>query len=381
MGRAALALTVADVFFYGTLCHLPLLRAVLGRDDARAAPAVLDGFAVYWARDQAFPLIFEQPGAQAQGVLVRGMSADDIARLDFYAGGFAGRTRDLDVMAADGRVVARVYFADHAGLEAGPSWRLEDWQAGFGDTVVATAGDVMALFGQHPPQSVRARYGQMLVRGSSRVRAAKAAPTTLRRRAVPGDVAVAKRSLPYANFFAVEEYDLQFRRFDGTLSRVVNRAAFISGDAVTVLPYDPVRDRVLLIEQFRVAPFARGDAQCWLLEAIAGRIDPHETPEQAARREAVEEAGLTLGDLLPVADYYPSPGAKAEYLYSYVAICDLPDDAAGVFGVAHEAEDIRGHLIGFDAMMALVDSGEINNAPLIMTALWLARARDGLRGH
>jgi ADP-ribose pyrophosphatase len=177
----------------------------------------------------------------------------------------------------------------------------------------------------------------------------------------------------------VEEYDLRFRRFDGEMSREVLRAAFISADAVTVLPYDPVRDRVLLIEQFRVGPFARGDGQAWQIEPIAGRIDAGETPEDAARREAVEEAGLSLGELLAVAQYYPSTAAVSEYLYSYVALCDLPDGVAGVFGVAHEAEDIRGHLVSFEALMALVASGEVANAPLILTALWLQRERARLR--
>jgi 8-oxo-dGTP pyrophosphatase MutT (NUDIX family) len=116
-----------------------------------------------------------------------------------------------------------------------------------------------------------------------------------------------------------------------------------------------------------------------LLEAIAGRVDPGETPQEAARREAVEEAGLALGELLEVASYYPSPGAKAEYLYSYVALTDLPDGTGGTFGLATEAEDIRSHLISFDQLMALVRSGEAANAPLILTALWLERERSRLR--
>ena len=190
---------------------------------------------------------------------------------------------------------------------------------------------------------------------------------------------MAARREPYARFFAVEEYDLAFRQFDGGLGPVVTRAVFVSGDAVTVLPYDPLRDRVLVVEQFRSGPFGRGDANPWQLEAIAGRIDAGETAEEAARREAVEEAGLTLGALEKVAEYYPTPGICAEFLYSYVAICELPDGSAGVFGVEGEAEDIRGHLIGFSDLMALVASGEVGNAPLILTALWLQRERARLR--
>lgn len=251
--------------------------------------------------------------------------------------------------------------------------------AGQAECSPALAEDIRLLAGTVPAREVAARLGPMAVRAASRARAASA-PTTLRHRALPGDVAVAGVSLGYAGFFAIEDYRVAWRRFDGGMSVVADRAAFLSGDAVTVLPYDPIRDRVLVVEQFRTGPLARGDAQCWQIEAVAGRVDPGETPEEAARREAVEEAGLGLRELIDVARYYPSPGAVSEYLYSYVALVDLPDGLAGVFGVAEEAEDIRTHVIGFDRLMELVASGEIENAPLILTALWLQRERGRLRG-
>jgi len=212
-----------------------------------------------------------------------------------------------------------------------------------------------------------------------RARAAQTAPATQRRVARAGDVAVLTRTEPYAGFFAVEEQDLRFRRFDGTLSDPVNRATFVAGDAVTVLPYDPVRDRVLLVEQFRVGPHLRGDANPWQLEAIAGRIDPGETVEATAIREAKEEAGIEINRLLPIAGYYPTPGAVTEFLYSYLALVDLPDSAIGTFGLATESEDIRVHLVSFDLLMALCASGEVGNAPTLLSALWLARERPALR--
>ncbi len=365
-------------FFYGTLCHVPLLAMVLGRDVA-VHPAQLAGHRVVWAKGGVFPVIVPDAGAVATGVLVRGMTAADVARLDFYEVGFAFDTRDVVVNAA-GPVTARVYFPHAGQWVAGADWHLADWQAQWGATVTATAQDVMGLYGQAPAADVLARYRLMLVRGASRVRAAAGGPVTQRFAAGAGDVTVARRVTPYARFFAVEEYDLQFRRFDGSFSPQVNRAVFISGDAVTVLPYDPVRDVVLLIEQFRPGPFARGDTQPWSLEAIAGRIDPGETPEQAARREAVEEAGLVLGAMEYVGGYYPSPAGKAEYLYSYLALTDLPEGIDGVFGLAGEAEDIRGHRMPFAAFEALMASGEVNNAPLLLTGLWLQRERARLRG-
>jgi nudix-type nucleoside diphosphatase (YffH/AdpP family) len=245
-------------------------------------------------------------------------------------------------------------------------------------TAEALAGLVMDAFGQFDPDRVRHRLGSLRVAAASRVRAAGAAARGLRQGS--GEVTLTARRQAHAGFFGLEVMDLSHRRFDGGMSPLITREIFISGDAVTVLPYDPVRDRVLLIEQFRTGALGRGDPLPWQLEAIAGRIDPGEAPEDAARREAVEEAGLMLGRLEPVAEYYPSPGAMTEYIYSYVALCDLPDGVAGVFGAKEEAEDIKGHLLSFDALMAAVVGGEVANAPLILTALWLQRERGRLRG-
>ena len=242
--------------------------------------------------------------------------------------------------------------------------------------VLAAARDILALQGLVAPERLFARRGSLLVRAASRVRAeAGDGQGNLRHRAGPDDVQVKAVREPYGQFFAVEEYDLAWRQFDGRMGPVVTRAAFVAGDAVTVLPYDPQRGRVLVVEQFRTGPLARGDGQPWQLEAIAGRIDPGEAPEAAARREALEEAGLTLGALHKVAGYYPSPGAVSEYLYSYVAVCDLPDNAAGVFGLAEEAEDIRGHLLTLEDLLGQITRGEVDNAPLILTAWWLAANR------
>lgn len=231
------------------------------------------------------------------------------------------------------------------------------------------ARDVMALMGQRDPADIRKRLGAMRIAAASRARAGGGAT----------GVTELSRRQPYARFFAVEEYDLTFRRFDGTDSPVVERAVFLSGDAATVLPYDPVRDRVLLIEQFRAGPWAREDPECWLLEVIAGRVDPDETPADAARREAAEEAGLTLDGMELVSEYYVSPGGKSEYVFSYVAMTDLPDRTEGVFGEASEAEDIRTQLLPFDEAMALMAQGRVRTAPLIMSLLWLQRERARLR--
>ena len=365
-----------DFFFYGTLCHPPLLAMVLGREVA-ARPAELTDHAVYLAKGQAFPILVTEPGSIAQGVLVQGMSFEDVARLNFYEAGFSFDTQDLTLSCG---ARARVYFATPGLWTPGVRWSLSDWAARFGDVVVETARDFMALYGEHAPEQVLARYRLMLVRGASRLRArSEQTPDILRRVPEAGDVQLLAKRTPYARHFAIEECDLRFRRFDGTLSQPVTLASFVSGDAATVLPYDPVRDRVLVVEQFRMGLFGRGAANPWMIEAIAGRVDPFEAPADCARREAMEEAGIVLGELIEVAGYYPSPGAKSEFCTSYVGIADLPELRGSLGGVTSEAEDIRSHVIGFDDLLRLVAAPEGANAPLMITAMWLAANRQRLR--
>jgi nudix-type nucleoside diphosphatase (YffH/AdpP family) len=249
--------------------------------------------------------------------------------------------------------------------------------------IASAAHEVLAYMPFEPAKEVSLRRGMILVRADSRLRAREGRPmgqgTSLQRRGRGLDaINVNAKTYPYSDFFAVEDLNLSHTRFDGTTSATMDRAAFVSADAVTVLPYDPVRQRVLLIEQFRVAPFVRGDTQPWLLEPIAGRVDAGETEVTTARREALEEAGIDLRELHLVSGYYPSPGALTEYITSYVGIADLPDDVVGVGGLASEDEDIASMILSFDELMSLADQGALDTGPLMLSALWLARHKDRL---
>jgi ADP-ribose pyrophosphatase len=371
-----------SLFFYGTLCHRPLLDRILGHDRARTTPATLSGWRAVTAGEAEFPVLLQEAGAEAHGLLVEGLDAADRARLDFYELGYGYRHEPVTVATASGLRNALAYVAPDGAYPRGKDWDLAKWEQVWGDIVTETAAECMGFYGRISAEELVAPYATMLVRAASRLRArAGTAPATLRRPGGSAEVAISDLRRPYLGYFMVEEQDLSIPRFDGGLSPVVTRAAFVAGDAVTVLPWDPVRDRVLLVEQFRFAPHVRGDAHPFTLEAVAGRIDPGETPEDAARREAMEEAGLDLGPLARVAAYYPSPGAVTEHLTSFVAQADLPDGTGGLGGLADESEDIRAHVISFDRLMALVASGEVGNGPLILTALWLRTERERLRAE
>lgn len=367
-------------FFYGTLGHPPLVAAVLGRSPD-LHPARAAGYEVRHACDAAgaelgYPLLVPGP-AGVEGFLAKVTEAEEEV-LDWYEIGY--RKDVLTVTDAEGKTVAALaYLPEDRRWTPGRLWALAEWAAEKGDLATLAVAEVVALRGQVSSEAAIARYPMIRVRAASRLRAALPRPATLRRATVDGDVQVESLTTPYAKFFAVEDYRLRHRRFNGGMTGPLDRAAFISGDATVVLPYDPVRDTVLLVEQFRPGPFARGDANPWSLEAVAGRVDAGETPEDAARREAEEEAGVALGHLIAAPAHYPSPGAKSEYLYCYIGVCDLPETGPGLGGLEAEGEDIRSHRIPFAQMMALIDSGEIENGPLIILALWLARLREELR--
>lgn len=267
------------------------------------------------------------------------------------------------------RRYAAIFGLEGDLLGAGHDADDRPWQP---DLARAVADWVLALPSDHTAEHIRHRLPMMAGWVASRQRAA-AEGSGLPHLGPQGDGRwhLMSRNEPYANYFSVEALQLRHRRHRGDMSPQMQRAVFVSGDATVVLPWDPVRDRVMLIDQFRAGPAARGDAQPWFYETIAGRIDAGETPKDAALREAIEEAGLHITNLIPGPNNYPSSGAVAEYLYLFVGIADLPDSAAGFGGMDAEDEDIRSHLIARSELTRMALDGTIRNGPLLTLAMWL----------
>lgn len=151
------------------------------------------------------------------------------------------------------------------------------------------------------------------------------------------------------------------------------------GAAVAVLLYDPDRDAVVLIEQFRIAPLFSGFSP-WVIEVVAGLVDhAGESDEDVARRESVEEAGVTvLGELIPIQRYTPTPGDSDQ---GTMLFCGRVDSraAAGIHGVAEEHEDIRVVVRDMAEIERMVDAGEIDNGHTLICLYWLLRHRDEVR--
>ncbi len=183
------------------------------------------------------------------------------------------------------------------------------------------------------------------------------------------DVVVEKRETLFRGFYRMDKLHLRHRQFAGGMGPLVTRELFVRPAAVGVLVYDADADSVLLIEQFRVG--ALDDAHPWQFEIVAGLIEPGEVPEDVVRREALEEAGITLGAVEKVMDYLPSPGGSDERFGLYVAQADL-SLAGGIHGLPEEGEDIRVNVMSVNQAMAALQRGRINNAPCIIALQWLA---------
>lgn len=191
------------------------------------------------------------------------------------------------------------------------------------------------------------------------------------------DVEVVEREACFRGFYQLDRLHLRHRLFAGGMGKLINRELFVRHDAVCVLPYDPQRDCVVLIEQFRVGALDKS-VNPWLIELVAGLIDKDEQPEEVARREAVEEAGLELAELWPLTQYYPSPGGSDERVHLYVGRCDSLG-AGGVHGLEEEGEDIRVLVWSLDEALAALGDGRIDNAASIIALQWLALNRDKVR--
>ena len=190
-------------------------------------------------------------------------------------------------------------------------------------------------------------------------------------------VEIFEKTVGYQGFFRLDRYRLRHRLFSGAWSRTLVREVFERGHAAAVLPYDPVRDQVVLIEQFRIGAL-QAPGGPWLLEIVAGVIDPGETPEEVIRREAVEESGCPLQEIVPICEYLVSPGGTTERISLFCGRVDA-SQADGIHGVAEEGEDIRVVATPIDDAIAYLHAGRINAAAPIIALQWLMLNRDQLR--
>lgn len=188
---------------------------------------------------------------------------------------------------------------------------------------------------------------------------------------------VLARETVYRGFFSLEQYTLKHTLYNGGWSQPLIRELFRRNNCVAVLLYDPERDEVVLIEQFRMGAVLQTH-RAWLLEIVAGAIEDGETAEQVAYREAEEEAGCQITELMEIMQFYTTPGGSSERITLFCGRVNS-SEIGGVHGLDEEGEDIHVTAVKFDEVFRMLEDGRIESGIPIIAIQWLAIHRAGLR--
>jgi ADP-ribose pyrophosphatase len=185
---------------------------------------------------------------------------------------------------------------------------------------------------------------------------------------------IISREVLYKGFFSMEKIHLKHTLYEGGWTQDLTRELFHRGECVAVLLYDPDTDEVVLIEQFRMGAIGNSE-RAWLLEIVAGAIEPGETAEAVAIREAAEEANCQVKQLTKINKFYTTPGGSAESITLFCGIVDATN-IGGIHGLKDEDEDIRVSTVKFEQAYRMIETGEIESAIPIIAIQWLALNKE-----
>jgi ADP-ribose pyrophosphatase len=191
------------------------------------------------------------------------------------------------------------------------------------------------------------------------------------------DVRILEEAEVFRGHYGVRRIILEHRSFRGGWSAPITREVFERGDAVGVLLWDPGRDELVMLEQFRAGALRESDSP-WMLELVAGVVEPGESDLDVVQRETLEEADLTVTAVEPIACFYPSAGACSEQVRLFVGAVDS-GSAGGVHGCDDEDEDILVHRLPRSEVMSLLDAGRITNGHTLIALQWLRIHGEALR--
>ena len=191
------------------------------------------------------------------------------------------------------------------------------------------------------------------------------------------DVEIIEKKPIYRGHLTVDEFILQHKLFEGGQTNPISREVVSRANAVGVLPYDPIRDEVVVIRQFRVGVMA-AQHNPWLVESVAGLVEENERPEEVARRETKEEAGCEITELHHICDFFSSPGMLSEVVTMYCGITDTTN-AGGYHGLEQEDEDIETLVVPWSQLCNDIDAKKYFDPKIMLAVMWLTPRRTELR--
>jgi len=364
-----------DIFVFGTLRSDTLRKIVLGRDMSSddICEATIQDFQVYWAKEGPFPVMIPEPNSEAHGLVLKNLNEPDVERLNYYELGFDYVLATTSVETNAGQIGVSAYFCNRSDMATTKLWSFDDWLSDHSAIQYLAAQEFLDFFGTKFGDTAKVMYHSILKRaevfvseGSTPSSAIEIGPD------LNTNIQIKDLKREYLGFFALNQVDLKYPFFDNSTSGVKSRTILMGSEASLILPYDPILDKVLLVEQFRIGPFCRGDKAPWVYEPVAGMIEFGEKPEDAAKREVFEEAGIQVTKLVKINSGYPNPGEATTYFYNYIGIVDLSDYSPGIYGIRDEGEDIRTHVCDFKEVFNWSISNKLRVLPLNTMVLWLA---------
>ena len=364
-----------DIFVFGTLRSDTLREIVLGRDMSLddICEATIRDFQVYWAKEGPFPVMIPEPNSEAYGLVLKNLSESDVERLNYYEKGFDYVLATTSVETHAGQIGVSAYFCNRSDMATSKLWSFDEWLSNHSEIQHLAAREFLDFFGTKFGDTAQVMYNSILKRAEVFVSESSTPSSALE---IGPDqntnIQIEDLKREYLGFFALNQVDLKYPFFDNSTSGLKSRTILMGSEASLILPYDPILDKVLLVEQFRIGPFCRGDKAPWVYEPVAGMIEFGEKPEDAAKREVFEEAGIQVTNLVNINSGYPNPGEATTYFYNYIGIVDLSDYSPGIYGVRDEGEDIRTHVIDFKDVLNWSISNKLRVLPLNTMVLWLA---------
>ena len=364
-----------DIFVFGTLRSGTLREIVLGRDMSLddICEATIRDFQVYWAKEGPFPVMIPEPNSEAYGLVLKNLSESDVERLNYYEKGFDYVLATTSVETHAGQIGVSAYFCNRSDMATSKLWSFDEWLSNHSEIQHLAAREFLDFFGTKFGDTAQVMYNSILKRAEVFVSESSTPSSALE---IGPDqntnIQIEDLKREYLGFFALNQVDLKYPFFDNSTSGLKSRTILMGSEASLILPYDPILDKVLLVEQFRIGPFCRGDKAPWVYEPVAGMIEFGEKPEDAAKREVFEEAGIQVTNLVKINSGYPNPGEATTYFYNYIGIVDLSDYSPGIYGVRDEGEDIRTHVIDFTEVLSWSISNKLRVLPLTTMVLWLA---------
>ena len=364
-----------DIFVFGTLRSDTLREIVLGRDMSSddICEATIRDFQVYWAKEGPFPVMIPEPNSEAYGLVLKNLSEPDVERLNYYELGFDYVLATTSVETHAGQIGVSAYFCNRSDMATTKLWSFDDWLSDHSEIQYLAAREFLDFFGTKFGDTAQVMYNSILKRAEVFVSESSTPSSALEIGPdLNTNIQIEDLKREYLGFFALNQVDLKYPFFDNSTSGLKSRTILMGSEASLILPYDPILDKVLLVEQFRIGPFCRGDKAPWVYEPVAGMIEFGEKPEDAAKREVFEEAGIQVTNLVKINSGYPNPGEATTYFYNYIGIVDLSDYSPGIYGVRDEGEDIRTHVIDFKEVLSWSISNKLRVLPLTTMVLWLA---------